>query len=1069
MSGRARRAERGAGRCWPRPAAWPCALLVACAGTLGAHPAPALAAGKASIARPGLAAQPLDPLAITGRDFAGMRLPSPVTPGVVEFSAQRATVWTQPGTGAFPVQRLLLSGDVRVQIGLFEFSAARAVVWLQRLDEPAEPLDENAPPADVFQVFAYLDRAGTPTADPAIGLSGDRLAVQGIIALERPVSLLADLRIDGEPRPDPFVREGERKLATYLRRLLTGEGEIGDAAEAPGTSRPRRPTGPIEPGLSRPGEPVDESVFVDRVRDMEDRFPVIERPAPIFARTGVFSFSAGEVSAVAGDDEQSVILTGGVVGQYWDRAADRTLQLSAERAVVFLEPGPVEGTSFSAERVRGVYLEGDVVADGETDAGHYVVRAPKIYYDVQNDRALMIDAVFWTYDQRRGMPLYVRAKSIRQEAADRYKASDAVLSNTAFAEPHVSIGATSVTLTRVRRRDAEGSTRNIVDARNITLRAGPVPFFYWPIFRGDPTRIPLRGLSYVDSTTMGAGFRSAWDAFSLLGIEAPEALRANLLVEYYSKRGWAGGLDAEWLDEDFEGSLFAYGVPDDEGTDRLAGGGRISRDGEFRGMLLAEHRADLDEHWQVFAELTSISDENFVDVYFDQMARHRREFTSGLTLQRTDAASVLRATARARLNDFIANEYLLQSPGFSVDRLPEITYVRLADDLFGGDEPGLVTYFSEYRLGRIAMNFSEPTASELGFNRPRALEALGLDLDQSIADRLEGAGLDDSPVLRFDTRHEISMPLSYGPLNVTPFAVGRATVYDEDFEEYSSGADEPYRLFGAVGTTFATEIQKIDNNVESRLFDLHRIRHIVAPSLTVWYADSTIEGGDLPPFDPEVEGIADGATTRFAIDQTWQTQRGGPGRWRSVDVFKLSAAAVWSSDEMDEESPIGRFLDYRPELSNPGDYLSLGGTWLVTEIFAVTGETVYDFDLHQAARSSAGVLLQHTPDFQTFAEVRYLNAEDSTILLFGADVRLTEKYNVNGYGTYDSDVDDFQTFSGELRRRFPNLVLGLGVSYNNITDESGFGLSLQPVGITETGARLRGLGMRNAENTGVGF
>ena len=39
-------------------------------------------------------------------------------------------------------------------------------------------------------------------------------------------------------------------------------------------------------------------------------------------------------------------------------------------------------------------------------------------------------------------------------------------------------------------------------------------------------------------------------------------------------------------------------------------------------------------------------------------------------------------------NDFIANEYLLQAPGYTVAKLPDVGYVRLADDLIP-DEPGL--------------------------------------------------------------------------------------------------------------------------------------------------------------------------------------------------------------------------------------------------------------------------------------------------------------------------------------------------------------------------------------------
>ena len=44
---------------------------------------------------------------------------------------------------------------------------------------------------------------------------------------------------------------------------------------------------------------------------------------------------------------------------------------------------------------------------------------------------------------------------------------------------------------------------------------------------------------------------------------------------------------------------------------------------------------------------------------------------------------------------------------------------------------------------------------------------------------------------RFDTRHEVEMPLAAGPVHITPFIVGRFTGYNDDFQEFSAGADEP--------------------------------------------------------------------------------------------------------------------------------------------------------------------------------------------------------------------------------------------------------------------------------------
>ena len=57
----------------------------------------------------------------------------------------------------------------------------------------------------------------------------------------------------------------------------------------------------------------------------------------------------------------------------------------------------------------------------------------------------------------------------------------------------------------------------------------------------------------------------------------------------------------------------------------------------------------------------------------------------------------------------------------------------------------------------------------------RAQEAFGINPDQSLADRLRARGFSESAVDRADTRQELSAPFSLGPVNLTPFVVGRVT------------------------------------------------------------------------------------------------------------------------------------------------------------------------------------------------------------------------------------------------------------------------------------------------------
>jgi len=1007
----------------------------------------------------------VDPSSITGRTFSGLRLPVSETPGKIEFLGARVHTWTEtdragpgPREVSASVQRLFLTGDVRVRLGSYEFTADRAAVWAAKLD----PSDPQAAP-DVWQVWVYLDRAVTSATPSGISIAGDRMPIQGLIKAPQGLQLRADRVFQGRPS-DPLLTTAETTLAQRLRRMVIGQDPPPQSPED--LLRQGREVPPLTPDVivtPIPGE--DPSLIAQAAR----RLPPAQRDAPIFPKGGEFTFiSGGDIEIVSGAEENAVIFSGGITVQYWDREQDKTHQISAGRAVVFLDPGPLtreipQLVKSPQEHVRGIYLEGDVVAQIAGDQGRYTLRAPRVFYSVRDDRALLIDAVFWTFDAKLGLPLYVRAKSISQESRNEFRATSARLSTSSFAEPDFSIGASTVTITR--RETPEGDGRLWVDARDITLRGGDLPFFYWPILRGEPRDIPLRDLRFEGTTGSGGAVKTTWNAYSLLGLDAPSGNSADVLLDWYFDRGPAVGADLSWRGQGSAGGLFAYSLPSDTGTDVLPTGVKKDFDGEFRGIVMGQHRAMLDDEWTLFAEGAYISDETFVPAFFHPLARERREFTSAVYLRRLRQNTALVVLGQTNFNDFIANEYLLQSPGYTVTRYPDISYTRLADDVLS-QYPGLLSYSSEFRISQMRLNFPQITPEDIGFRTGRSLAAFGIAPTVPFDDALRARGLSESPVTRFDTRHELNMPLALGPVNVTPFLVGRFTGYDEDFSDYSPDADQRYRFWGSAGVTASTEIHRIDNSVQSRFFDLHRIRHIIRPGATLWLAGSSIDRTDLPVYDDEVESLAEGTAVQLSLDQTWQTQRGGPGRWRSVDFFRLNSELVISSDDTDRRTPIGRYFEYRPELSSlGGTYGTLEAALQLTEVLGIGGHTIYDFTLSQPARTDVGLTIEQRPDLSAFIDLRYINALDQTSLIFGTSYQLTPKYSLAASANYDTNEGLLQSVATEVRRRFPAVVLGVGYAYNNISGESSLGIVFQPVGLNRPGARL----LTGGSSGGLGF
>ncbi len=1071
-------------------------LIVIAGGTVGV-PA-GFAQGPAVDA--GARAADVDVSQITGRDFGGVKLASSVQAGDLVIRANRAWVWSEGGGGnevgpdGLPLgtQRMYLQGDVSVQLGKYTFTAAQAVVWV-RLAGVGGAGPGSDPDRQVREIAIQFDRVSDPGSQAGFAQAADRLLVTA--RADGIVSMRADSLSTGRPgvggaaeAEANFLRESEQRFARHLRQLAGAE--VAGAAEIVGVPAPGVVAGPILPGRARPYEP---------------NSPIAKRPAvtlsetpvggagvaadPLFTKGGVVTFAVGTrastaptapefgdpvgnsdfIRLVRGEEggDNTLLLTGGVALQYTDLRKTRNLMITAERAVVFLQPGPIADMGrFGAEQLRGVYLEGDVVA---TD-GQYTLRGPRVFYDLNNNRAVMAEAVFSTVDPKLGIPIYVRAKTLRQEAANRFTAEGARLATSSFFEPVFSVGASTITVSQAPPEAPGEGPRTYFESGMLSLRAGGVPFFVLPGFSGEIVDIPLEDIRVENSSESGGAIKTTWNVMSLLGIRKIEGLKIRALIDGYFDRGIALGTRTNWdttgrPGAQLKGGVLAYTLPSDSGRDVLSTGVKQEVDDEFRGIVLADNIWQLTPSWTLTGEVAAISDARFVDAFFREQGQEGREFTTAAELRYLESNQRFGVLAKANLQDFVSNQYLVQSQGYSVNKLPEISYARIADDILPGVQPGLLTWTHEYSASRMRFVFDNTLVSGLGFNNDfLAQRTFGVNANQSIADRLRAAGYTREDVMRANTRQELVATFDVLGIKVSPFVVGQFTAYDQKVGEFNAIADaqardEQFRGFWAGGSRFSTTFTRIDDEVESGLFDLHRLRHIVEPNATVWSGGTTLTQGNLPVYDDTVESINNGSAVRAGINQTWQTQRGGPGRWRSVDVLKLSTDLVHSTADADKESPIGRFNESRPEYSFLGDYFTADLAWQATDVVGLVFSTVYDFDDNQPARTVAGGTIQHAPDFSSYAQVRYLNALDATYFDAGVMYTLTKKYTIGGGMTYDTDVNELQDVSATLRRRFSDATLGVRVGYNNIIGETSVSAVFEPMGVRDdlasTTQRLR--------------
>ena len=1001
--------------------------------------------------------------AIDGRSLGGFVLPTKPVGGACTLAAAHGWSWKHDDT-----QRLVLEGDVRIGVGGYSFSTKRAVVWINRL-----PLGGEA----ATQIAIWFEQADEPTRRAGLGASGRDLLVTASYMGATELSLV--VTEDGPPGPaqrSRLAREDSAAAAERLRALAAGEARLARALReltartSAGTQR--LSTTPIvdvpvirEEPAPTPGASIASATALAAAEQTSlpgDIEVATRRSLPIFEAEGTVGFSADRI--VIDEKADRVSVQGSVAIEYLStaNAADRALQLSAERGVIFLAPGALTGLregsrTVDASQIEGIYLEGAVQASD----GDYALRGAQVYYDLKANRAAIVDAVLRTYDRRRrDLPIYVRAAELRQVARDEWTAERGTVSTSEFFTPHLAIGVDRVVVTK-EPDDIGGGV--IVDASGAGLEAGGTRIVPLPGYTGRVDRIPIRSLEMGFDEDRGFEIGTSWDLAAVLGQPPTEGVDAQLNIDGFSERGAAVGTTFKLSESMGTGVIDLYGLYDTGGDDRTSTGALVPIEEGFRGIAESDWRTALTPDLTLRTQFSYISDETFVSAWRQQAFNERREYESSIELNGTTDNTSLELLVKRDLNDFISNSYLLASRGYTVDKLPELSYHRYGDEPLEG-----VTWTQQWSAGALSLRPTEGTPTLLGV--PVGAWGGAVAPDGSLSDAYESAGYTDGVVGRLDTRQELSLPMTNGWATLSPFVSGQATGYlTDELTAYTADIDE-LRLQGGGGVRGAMRFVRVDDGVQSRLLDLNRMRHIVEPYSTLWAGWDSNDPGALPVYDQAIEGSSQGTAANVGVRQTLQTQRGGTGAWQSVDWLKLDLGLVVSDGGDDftpepidplnpfsslrwTQSPIPAFYSFRPELSQWGSHAYGASTWQLSDALTLGGTFNYLFEdrefvtedgslLPNLARASLGIEMRHNPAVSSYLEYRYLAPTESELLQAGVLYRVGKRYTLAISPQYDLEAGEFRAASGSLTRVFPDFDVNANAGYDLIEDRTFVGFSL---------------------------
>jgi hypothetical protein len=925
------------------------------------------------------------------------------------ISGKSAFTWSDKGTDV--VQIL---GPVTISLDRATLTANDAIVWLT-------PAPDGAP-GQQHADFALLGNAVLD--QPGVGKrTGDRLLVTAEV--QGDVRIVADQRVAKDMSDTPLYHQGESLRA----QAVTMPAIVPSVAEANASSKPasrpaRRPaTGPAA------------------------------LPIPVH-------LEAGQTDVVDTADDTLALVAWNGVKIFARQPTGDMIELQAQRAVLFtslhsLRDIQKEDKSKAArDKVVAVYLEGDARIEYDSSkpgVSEQRLMGEHIYYEFATDRAILLDAVLHTVDLKQNVPFIVRANVLRQLSKGEYTADKVEITSSAFSVPSYSLAADRMYVRQEATGDPLYPSVEKFEATSVTLRTFGIPFFYLPFVAGSVGDRPgaLRGIGFGHRSDLGYSLLTEWGLFETLGKIPPRDIDADYRIDYFTDRGPGFGINAAYgggfLTEpshqawNFLGDIKSYFIYD-KGTDNNLGRLPVKPDGsgyDLRGRVNYEHQHFFPDDWQAQIRLGYVSDPTFLEEWFPlQFYQDLPTDVSGyIKHQRDTEAFTLLAEVqpnrRVTTSDRVAEQ-------FEVEKTPEIGYHRIGDG-FANDS---LTFFSDNTAGGYDFAPQHATLQQQGFI-PKTLlpgiPALGL------------TGINTQTTWRSDLRQEIDLPVNAGRFKVVPYVVGRYTQYSTS----PGSGDEQHRFFGAVGTRMTTSFWNTDPTAQSDLFDIHQLRHVVEPEANLFSSVTSVDRSRLFQYDMNVDSINDISVAQIGLRQRWQTQRGGPGRWRSVDVFTLDLDAEFYANKPNRKflQPFdfrGMYFSSLPETSIPRDAANVNASWRLTDNTVLLGNAQYNIDESKLATAAAGILVRRDVQESWFIGNQYIADLHSNIVSIAANYVISPKYSLGFNQSFDFGLGKDVSSSVSVVRNFDRFFMSFSFSHDAISNQTGFNFSIAPMGFGQS-------------------
>jgi len=243
---------------------------------------------------------------------------------------------------------------------------------------------------------------------------------------------------------------------------------------------------------------------------------------------------------------------------------------------------------------------------------------------------------------------------------------------------------------------------------------------------------------------------------------------------------------------------------------------------------------------------------------------------------------------------------------------------------------------------------------------------------------------------------------------------------------------------------------RVFDEIESELFDIHRIRHIVNPHFAAWWAHSNARSTLITPFDEGIETIDDFYGATFGVRQTWQTKRGGEERRRTVDLLTFNLEAGFFGGRVQSwEQSNGYANPLRPEDSRTRNYVAGDLIYRLSDTTSLLYDFNFDVDDCSFDRHNVALAVERLPRLAYIFGLRHAGDIDMNLLGGGFNYKLTEKHIVTSRTWFDIDSGELGEFADAYVRRLPRWYFAVNFEWDEVFDDFTVSVSLWPEGIPE--------------------